>query len=511
MRTSLEQNHAGRTGNGLKHEVELRLVKLLNIVLIAAFFACSWFFYYAHRLPMSPSLFRSGGIITLFIVIYYLFCRIYDAFHISVKHVSDLFLSQLLSIIIADAFLFVVIWLMSGGLPNCLPILLALVGQLLFSLIWCKYANSWYFSRFAGLKTAIVYEERRGIEDILSSYDLCKRFDVLASSSMSECLEGGMAMLNGVEVVFICGERSHERNQILKHCTKQGICVYVIPCIEDVIMSGGKRTPLFHMPMVRVERYNPSLEFLFFKRLFDIVSSALVILVTSPLMLACAIAVKVQDGGPVFYRQSRLTKDGREFTMIKFRSMRTDAEKDGVARLSTGKNDDRITPVGRFLRASRLDELPQLFNILEGSMSVVGPRPERPEIASQYEQDLPEFNLRLQAKAGLTGYAQVYGKYNTSPYDKLQMDLMYIANPSFIEDLKIIFATIKILFSADSTEGVKQGCTTAMGQVFPETTKNDVKECTTAIVQICPETIENANLSKKGSILYQVMMHQHLK
>lgn len=136
--------------------------------------------------------------------------------------------------------------------------------------------------------------------------------------------------------------------------------------------------------------------------------------------------------------------------------MRVDAEKDGIARMSTGDNDDRITPVGRVIRACRMDELPQLFNILAGSMSVVGPRPERPEIAAQYEHEIPEFQLRLQAKAGLTGYAQVYGKYNTTPYDKLQMDLMYIANPSLIEDLKIIFATLKILPSFSWSEDVDE-------------------------------------------------------
>ena len=161
------------------------------------------------------------------------------------------------------------------------------------------------------------------------------------------------------------------------------------------------------------------------------------------------------------YSQVRLTKDAKEFRIYKFRSMRTDAEKDGVARLSTGDNDDRITPVGRIIRKLRLDELPQLFNILKGDLSVCGPRPERPEIAAQYEQEMPEFALRLQAKAGLTGYAQVYGKYNTTPYDKLQMDLMYIAHPSIVEDAKIMLATVKILFMPESTEGVEEGQITA--------------------------------------------------
>mgnify|MGYP002626244266 CR=1 FL=1 len=174
----------------------------------------------------------------------------------------------------------------------------------------------------------------------------------------------------------------------------------------------------------------------------------------SPLLLICAASVKLEDGGEIFFRQERLTRGGKVFRMLKFRSMRVDAECDGVARLSTGDKDDRITPVGRILRKLRLDELPQLFCILAGDMSICGPRPERPELAAQIEKTLPEFRLRLQTKAGLTGYAQVYGKYNTSPYDKLQMDLMYIANPSFLEDMRIIFATVKILFQPESTEGV---------------------------------------------------------
>ncbi len=148
--------------------------------------------------------------------------------------------------------------------------------------------------------------------------------------------------------------------------------------------------------------------------------------------------------------------------MLKFRSMKMDAEEDGVARLSTGENDERLTRTGRIIRKVRLDELPQLFCILKGDMSIVGPRPERPEIAQVYEKEMPEFKLRLQAKAGLTGYAQVYGKYNTTPYDKLQMDLMYIAHPSLVEDFRIMLATVKILFLPESTEGVEEGQTDAL-------------------------------------------------
>ena len=286
------------------------------------------------------------------------------------------------------------------------------------------------------------------------------RLHVMENADVQTALQENLEIRNGNEVVFLCGIHSHERNIILKRCIAQGVQVYLIPRIGDVLMSGAERMHMFHLPMLRVGRYNPNPEYVFIKRAFDILVSALALVVLSPIMVIVALVIR-SDGGPALYKQCRLTKDGKKFNVLKFRSMRVDAEKDGVARLSTGDKDDRITPVGHFIRKCRLDELPQLINILRGDMSIVGPRPERPEIAAQYEEELPEFALRLQAKAGLTGYAQVYGKYNTTPYDKLQMDLMYIANPSLVEDIKIIFATVKILFESESTEGVEVGRTTA--------------------------------------------------
>ena len=269
-------------------------------------------------------------------------------------------------------------------------------------------------------------------------------------------------MIDDMEVVFLSGIHSHDRNFILKYCLYENKQVYVIPRIGDVIMSSAKQMHMFHLPIMRVQRYNPRPGYLFLKRVFDIVASLLGLIILSPVFLITAIAIKATDKGPVFYKQERLTKNGKRFMIHKFRSMRVDAEKDGVARLSSGENDSRITPVGRFIRKCRIDELPQLIDILVGNLSVVGPRPERPEIAEEYMKEIPEFQLRLQAKAGLTGYAQVYGKYNTTPYDKLQMDLMYIAHPSFAEDIRICFATFKILFTSDSTEGVAAGQTTAI-------------------------------------------------
>ena len=174
-----------------------------------------------------------------------------------------------------------------------------------------------------------------------------------------------------------------------------------------------------------------------------------------------AIAVKLCDKGPILYRQIRCTRDAKEFTIYKFRSMRVDAESDGVARLAS-KGDSRITPVGKFIRKCRLDELPQLFNILKGDMSFIGPRPERPEIIEQYVEVMPEFAYRMKVKAGLAGFAQVYGKYNTTPYDKLKLDLIYIEQYSLMLDLKLMLLTLKVLLWPDSTEGVEKEQITAL-------------------------------------------------
>lgn len=445
------------------HDVGLRIVKIINLGLVCVPFALCWLFYYAGRAGMAASSPLSISVILMFLALYFFFGRIYDAFQISIRRISEMFYSQALGILMADGFMFLVLCLLYKGFPYILPALLALAGQLLLSAMWCYLAHHWYFARFAGKKTGVIYDVRRDVEQLIGKYEQDKKFDVRFICSVEECFSQGMANLRGIDTVFLCGVHSHDRNIILKRCIAEGIVVYVIPRVGDVIMSSAKRMHMFHLPILRVGRYNPALEFRIVKRLFDIVCSLLLIILTSPVMLAVAIAIKACDGGPILYRQTRLTQNGQLFKVLKFRSMRVDAEKDGVAQLSTGANDDRVTSVGRVIRACRLDELPQLFNILSGSMSVVGPRPERPEIAAQYERELPEFALRLQAKAGLTGYAQVYGKYNTQPYDKLQMDLMYIAKPSFVEDLRIIFATIKILFAKESTEGIAARKMTAMG------------------------------------------------
>ena len=435
----------------------LRFVKLLNVALMTALATAAWCLCYADGIWSQTGLL----VAVIFCVLYMTYGRIYESFLISLVRITEMIYSQTLALLMSDGILYLVLCLMAHRLVSPVGVLGLFAAQLLVAVLWSVCAHKWYFAVFPPKRTAVIYDRGRDVGSLIGAYGLRKKFDVKRTVTLEECLEGDFQVLDRMETVFLCGISSHERNLILKQCVEKGITVYVLPKIGDIIMSGAKQMHLFHLPFLRVGRYDPAPEYLLMKRLFDIVVSASALVVLSPLMLGVAIAIR-RDGGPAFYRQCRLTKDGKRFDVLKFRSMRVDAEKDGVARLSTGDADPRITPIGHFIRKVRIDELPQLINILKGDMTIVGPRPERPEIAAQYEQELPEFSLRLQAKAGLTGFAQVYGKYNTTPYDKLQMDLMYIANPSFWEDLKIIFATIKILFLPESTEGVAEGQETAM-------------------------------------------------
>ncbi len=439
-----------------KHDLVLRLVKALDALLLTVPFAVCWYCYYAPR--MVEPFYNKGNwlMIALFLLLYVAYGKVYDAFLVSLNSIANMIYSQTLAAVFSDFVMYIVTWLLTKHLPLPLPLLAAFGCQIALASLWCVLASKWYFAAFPPKRSAVIYDQRQGLERLISEYGLEKKFDLCATAGVDECL-ADLGMLNGMDAVFLSGVHSHDRNIILKYCIAAGIHVYVIPRIGDVIMSGARQMHLFHLPMLRVGRYNPSPVYLLVKRALDLVISCAAIVLLSPVLLLTAAAIRLTDGGPVLYRQCRLTKDGRKFNVLKFRSMCVDAEKDGVARLSTGSEDERVTRIGRLIRKTRIDELPQLFCVLRGTMTLVGPRPERPEIAEVYEREIPEFQLRLQAKAGLTGYAQVYGKYNTTPYDKLQMDLMYIAHPSIIEDLRILFATVKILFAPKSTEGVEAG------------------------------------------------------
>lgn len=244
---------------------------------------------------------------------------------------------------------------------------------------------------------------------------------------------------------------TEKKNKILKFCFEENVRVYFVPKISDVIVKGAVELKIFDTPVFFCRNMQLSFEQRIAKRAMDIILSSILLILASPFMIIAWCAIKLEDGGPALFKQERCTINEKRFYVYKFRSMRIDAEKNG-AQLAK-ENDSRITKVGAFIRKTRIDELPQLFNILKGDMSFVGPRPERPEFVEEYCKTVPEFKYRMKVKAGLTGYAQVYGKYNTTFLDKLKMDLIYIEKYSVFLDIEIILTTIKVVFMKESTEG----------------------------------------------------------
>ena len=363
------------------------------------------------------------------------------------------FLSQFFSV----AIIYVMVTIAWNKIRNPLIFLALLAVYFLIDNIWSLEANRFYFKLNPPRKTILIYRnarDRRRFGTITGKpmerlYKIVK--EIQFDGDFSEIKD----QLEGYESIFVTGINSRCRNAILKYCQDHNIRGFFLPHVGDVILQGAEHVQSFDSPVLMARRKIISPEYRVIKRAMDIIGSAAGLVLLSPIFLIIAIAIKAYDRGPVFYKQTRLTRDGKEFRIIKFRSMRPDAEKDGIARLSTGDKDDRITPVGNIIRKCRLDELPQLINILKGEMSIVGPRPERPEIAEQYYETMPDFSLRLQVKAGLTGYAQVYGKYNSDPYEKLEFDILYINHMSIFTDFRLIFATFGILFSKESTKGVE--------------------------------------------------------
>ena len=243
------------------------------------------------------------------------------------------------------------------------------------------------------------------------------------------------------------------KNQIVKYCfSKRGIDVCIVPQSYEVAINNAKLETVDDALVYRIERLELSLTNRFFKRTFDLLFSIFAIILSFPIMVVISILIKLFDKGPILYSQERVTINNNKYKLLKFRTMKVDAEKQTGAIWAT-KDDPRITKIGYYLRKFRLDELPQLFNVFKGEMSFVGPRPERQIFIDEFSKDNPDFVFRLNVKAGITGMAQIYGRYNTKPDDKLRFDLYYIKNYSFLRDLKLIMLTVKSIFNKDSAQG----------------------------------------------------------
>ncbi len=425
---------------------------------ITGIFAFFWYRYYSEAIVLPY--YRRGNwvLIGIYGLLTALFFKAYGGFKVGYLKKTDMLYSQSLSMICVNTVAYLLISLIGRHFMNVFPILMMTLADFAFIAVWTFVSGKIFFLLYPPRKLVILYGSRQAAALVLKMSRRIDKYMICESVSADEKTEKIKELMQKYEGVIICDLPAEQRNDFLKYCFENSIRAYITPKISDIIIRGADDIRLFDTPLLLSRNYGLDFEQRLIKRLFDIVFCIIALVPALPLMLTSAIAVKLHDGGPVLYRQKRLTIDGKEFDVFKFRSMIVDAEKDGVARLAS-EEDERITPVGKVLRKFRLDELPQIFNILKGEMSVVGPRPERPELTEEYKKEMPEFEFRLKVKAGLTGYAQVTGVYDTSPYDKLKMDLMYIENYSVRMDLQIILMTLKTMLfpgktNAEEEEGV---------------------------------------------------------
>lgn len=424
-------------------------------------FWIGWYGYY--NLRMERIFWRKGHVLIMaaYLFAMYLVIKIYNGWKNGYIRVFNIIFAQAIGSIITNCGTYVAIILLTKHIENPLPLVLINAVQIFASIPWAWACNRIYLTAYPPRRVLMVYGDRPAASLIRKISDRTDRFTVSGKISIHEGMDLVFQRIPEYEGVVICDISAQQRNAILKYCYDRDIRTYISPKISDIIIRSCESQHMFDTPMLMARNSGLTIEKKFVKRCMDIVVSLLLLLLSSPIMLLTALAIHMEDHGSVFYKQERLTAGRRSFYIYKFRSMRENAEQDGKARLSQ-KDDDRITKVGHFIRATRIDELPQFWNILKGDMSLVGPRPERPEIAARYEEAIPEFAFRLKVKAGLTGYAQVYGKYNTTAYDKLKLDLMYIQNYTLSLDIEILMRTLQVICSSEATEGVEDGFSDAL-------------------------------------------------
>ncbi len=445
---------------------------LFNTLLYTSIFAFVWEAYYNPEIHFG--FFKNGNIILYFIyaVIYFLIVEMYGGFRIGSTRITDSVFTHTFAVAFTDCISYLLMCLIAREILNPLALIVSVPVVIASTILWNIYIHRNFARLFPPKKMILVYANKSARSLV---YKMSKRYDkfiICAAINTEEGFERISREIINYDAVIICDTENEIRNDILKFCFEHRIVTYVTPKISDILIRGSEELHIVDTPLLVSRNFGIKMEQRILKRIFDFTVSLVAIILLSPFFAITAIAVKAYDGGPAIYKQKRLTYLGKEFYLYKFRSMVINAEGDGKARLAA-EGDSRITPVGKFIRKTRLDELPQLINILKGEMSIVGPRPERPEIADEYLETIPEFSFRLNAKAGLTGYAQVMGKYNTTPYDKLKMDLIYIENFSLLLDLKIIFMTIKTIFEKESTEGIDEKALNAMDLSYREPAEAD--------------------------------------
>ena len=432
----------------------------LRVACITVFSILSTFIYYLVWDIMYNPKFESpyvGKGKVFIVVVYFIVLLVANLFLDSHKvdqlRRGEIIFYGLVALVFANAIAYAQICLIIANLANVVGMIYITILQAVWLVAWTCTASAIAHKMSPPEKMLIIYGSHLATEIVYNMSQMEDRYVIVESANVDEGYDKLSRRIEKFDGVIICDVPARLRNDLLKFCYQQNKSIYVIPKISDIIIRSASDITYFDSPIMKCQSTGLSVEQRAVKRFFDVVICSVAMVVASPVFIAIALAIKLYDGGPVFYKQRRCSLDLKPFDILKFRSMIVDAEKNGPQPAVDG--DKRITPVGKVIRALRIDELPQLINIIKGDMSIVGPRPERIEHVEKYSAEIPEFVFRYKVKGGLTGYAQVFGKYNTSAYNKLKMDLMYIQNYSLALDFKLILMTIKILFKRESTEGFK--------------------------------------------------------
>lgn len=425
-------------------------------VLLALVPALLFFYTYIHHYP-SATFWGRGNL--LFFVVYFailvLFMTIYGSFSIRKYRTRELVFAFGLSCFFTDVITYFIMCMIAQTILSPKFVILTLLAQCLIETGLFIFARIMADRLEPAAPALLIVPEKDAEEGVRDKFDRRRtRYYIDRVVSADTPWDELCAIMHSYGTVVLLPMEKELRRRIMDDCFWHGVEILLKPDMQDIMVNCADTVIMSDVPLYAVHTGNHDRGYLTAKRGLDIVASVCGLLICSPIFLAAAVAIKIQDGGPVFYRQKRLTLGGKPFYLTKFRSMVVNAESATGAVLA-GKSDSRITKVGAFLRATRIDELPQLLNILNGDMTLVGPRPERPEFYEKYCAEYPEFAYRLRAKAGLTGYAQLYGRYNTTFADKALLDMHYIQKASFLWDLQLIFYTLKIIFVKESTEGVE--------------------------------------------------------
>lgn len=434
-----------------------RLESLLVVVLLSVVFFFVWRAFYRETSPF-PYLGRGKYVLILvYAMITALIFHFTECFRFGYLRLSAIIIAQAIATCIVNFVTYFQLSLMGNILVSVYPMLMLELADLVICFFVCYISTALYHNLHVPRNMVMVYGDISALSLKLKMEVRPDKYHITKLINANTPVEEILHQLEQYDAVVLSDVKSELRNDILKYCYTNQIRVYVVPKISDIVLGGAESITLFDLPLFLVKGKGLSLLQRFVKRAMDLFISGVALVVLSPLLLIVALLIKLEDNGPVFYKQDRITKDHKVFSILKFRSMVVDAEKYGAQ--PAVDRDPRITKIGRFIRATRIDELPQLINIFVGDMAVVGPRPERVEHVEKYTQEIPEFAFREKVKGGLTGYAQIFGKYNTTAYDKLRLDLMYIEQYSILLDLKLLLLTIQVMLKKESTEGFDKNYT----------------------------------------------------